>query len=249
MNIKNIVTITTGILILSSCVVSKKKYSVLETKNQQLEKELAEVKSVPVIDMNNEISKISYSLGVNLGINIKAQGMKSIDTAAFAQAVGDVFGERNGLTTPQKAQQDLQAYFGQLQTELIEKQSAEGAKFLSLNSMKEGVVSLPSGLQYKILKQGTGAIPKSTDQVKTHYSGTLIDGTKFDSSYDRGQPATFGVTQVIKGWVEALQIMPEGSKWELYIPHQLAYGSQGQGSIPPYSALIFQIELIEIVTQ
>jgi len=248
MKIKNIV-IGSVIVLLTSCVVSKKKFTELEMKNQKLEKELAEAQAAPVIDMTNQTSSMSYNLVVNLSTNIKAQGMETVDTIALAQAVSDVYLRKSPKVSPQQAQQNLQAYFGELQTKMIEKQTEEGAKFLALNSMKEGVVSLPSGLQYKILKEGTGAIPKSTDKVVTHYVGTLVNGTKFDSSYDRGQPATFGVTQVIKGWVEALQLMPVGSKWELYIPHQLAYGERGQGSIPPYSALIFQIELLDIVNK
>lgn len=124
---------------------------------------------------------------------------------------------------------------------------AAGEKFLADNKTKEGVVTLPSGLQYKVIAQGTGAIPKKTDQVKVHYEGKLLDGTIFDSSYQRGEPATFGVTQVIQGWIEALQLMPEGSKWTIYIPYDLAYGSRDQGAIKPFSTLIFDIELIEIV--
>ncbi len=245
MKIKNIL-IASGVLVITSCVVSKKKYTTLEMENEKLRKDLAEAKTNEV-DMTNETSKISYSLGVNVASSIKNQGMEKVDTAAVAKAFGDVFANRKTDIEPLQAQQALQAYFGELQNKLIEKQSAEGAKFLALNSMKEGVVSLPSGLQYKIIKQGTGEKPKATDQVKTHYKGMLVDGTKFDSSYDRGQPAVFGLNQVIKGWTEALQLMPVGSKWELYIPHYLAYGAQGKGSIGPYNALIFEIELIEIV--
>lgn len=124
---------------------------------------------------------------------------------------------------------------------------AAGEKLLADNKTKEGVVALPSGLQYKVITQGTGATPQKTDQVKVHYEGKLLDGTIFDSSYQRGEPATFGVTQVIQGWIEALQLMPEGSKWTIYIPYDLAYGSRDQGAIKPFSTLIFDIELIEIV--
>lgn len=246
MKIKNIVFFT-GVILISSCLVSKKKYTELELKNQKLEKELAEAKN-PTVDMNNEVSKISYSLGINIANSIKNQGMESIDTVAVAKAMGLVFADKKTEIESMQAQQNLQTYFGELQNKMIEKQSEEGAKFLALNSMKEGVVSLPSGLQYKIIKKGTGAIPKATDKVKTHYHGTLVNGKVFDSSVDRGEPIEFPVNGVIKGWQEALQIMPVGSKWELYIPHHLAYGAQGQGAIPPYSALIFQIELLDITT-
>ena len=245
MKIKNLI-IVSGVFVITSCVVSKKKYTELELQNAKLKKDLAEAKN-PTVDLNNEVTNISYSLGVNVANSIKNQGMESIDTAAVAKAMGAVFAGKKTEIEPLKAQQTLQTYFGELQNKMIEKQSEEGAKFLALNSMKEGVVSLPSGLQYKIIKKGNGPIPKASDKVKTHYHGTLVDGTVFDSSVKRGQPATFGVTQVIKGWQEALQIMPVGSKWELYIPHHLAYGAQGKGSIGPYNALIFQIELLEII--
>ena len=157
-----------------------------------------------------------------------------------------MFSGRTALVTEKEAQDFLQAYFQKLQNEAVAKQTEAGGKFLAMNSLKADVVSLPSGLQYKVIKEGTGAIPKATDKVKTHYKGTLIDGTKFDSSYDRGKPAVFGVTRVIPGWVEALQIMPVGSKWELYIPHYLAYGERGQGTIPPYATLVFELELLAI---
>lgn len=237
---------TVGLMIITSCLVSKKKYEALESENTKLKKELTDYKN-PTVDMGVEKSKISYSLGVNIASSLKTQGLEQVDTAAIAKAMGDVYSNRETQVSPQVAQQTLQEYFGKIQNEKIEKMSAEGAKFLALNSMKEGVVSLPSGLQYKIIKEGTGAKPNATDKVKTHYTGTLIDGTVFDSSIKRGQPAVFPVNGVIKGWVQALQLMPVGSKWELYIPHYLAYGERGNQSIPPYAALIFQIELIEIV--
>ncbi len=129
---------------------------------------------------------------------------------------------------------------------LYGKNKEEGARFLAENKGKDGVVSLPSGLQYKVLTQGTGAIPKATNRVKVHYEGHLIDGTEFDSSYKRGEPTSFGVNQVIKGWTEALCLMPVGSKWELYIPYNLAYGERAAGKIPPFSTLIFTVELLSI---
>jgi FKBP-type peptidyl-prolyl cis-trans isomerase FklB len=202
--------------------------------------------SKPTTDLTNEETKVGYSLGLNIAKSLKGEGLESIDTAAFAQALGDVFSGRTALVTEKEAQDFLQAYFQKLQNEAVAKQTEAGGKFLAMNSLKADVVSLPSGLQYKVIKEGTGAIPKATDKVKTHYKGTLIDGTKFDSSYDRGKPAVFGVTRVIPGWVEALQIMPVGSKWELYIPHYLAYGERGQGTIPPYATLVFELELLAI---
>ncbi len=240
MKIKNLLAIS-GIVIISSCVVSKKKYEAIEAENAALIEA-----SKPTTDLTNEETKVGYSLGLNIAKSLKGEGLESIDTAAFAQALGDVFSGRPALVTEKEAQDFLQAYFQKLQNEAVAKQTEAGGKFLAMNSLKADVVSLPSGLQYKVIRQGTGAIPKSTDKVKTHYKGTLIDGTKFDSSYDRGNPAVFGVTQVIPGWVEALQLMPVGSKWELYIPHYLAYGERGQGTIPPYATLVFELELLAI---
>lgn len=240
MKIKNLLAIS-GIVIISSCVVSKKKYEAVEA-----EKDALIEASKPSTDLTNEETKVGYSLGLNIAKSLKGEGLESIDTAAFAQALGDVFSGRTALVTEKEAQDFLQAYFQKLQNEAVAKQTEAGGKFLAMNSLKADVVSLPSGLQYKVIKEGTGAIPKATDKVKTHYKGTLIDGTKFDSSYDRGKPAVFGVTRVIPGWVEALQIMPVGSKWELYIPHYLAYGERGQGTIPPYATLVFELELLAI---
>ena len=240
MKIKNLLAIS-GIVIISSCVVSKKKYEAVEA-----EKDALIEASKPSTDLTSEETKVGYSLGLNIAKSLKGEGLESIDTAAFAQALGDVFSGRTALVTEKEAQDFLQAYFQKLQNEAVAKQTEAGGKFLAMNSLKADVVSLPSGLQYKVIKEGTGAIPKATDKVKTHYKGTLIDGTKFDSSYDRGKPAVFGVTRVIPGWVEALQIMPVGSKWELYIPHYLAYGERGQGTIPPYATLVFELELLAI---
>ena len=245
MKIKNLL-IVFGILAITSCVVSKKKYDAVQAENAKLKKEMEASKN-PTIDMSNEVSKVSYSLGVNMGSSLKNQGLESIDSTAIAVALGEVFSGKPTKMTVQETQQYLQGYFGEIQNKRIEKQSAEGAKFLADNSMKPGVKTLPSGLQYKVIKAGTGAIPKASDKVKTHYTGMLINGKIFDSSVQRGQPATFGVTGVIKGWQEALQLMPVGSKWELYIPHFLAYGERGNQSIPPYAALVFEIELLEIV--
>ena len=149
--------------------------------------------------------------------------------------------------SPEEANQTLQEYFSKQQEEMLNKNLEIGAAFLEENSKKENVVSLPSGLQYEIITEGSGAKPKATDSVKCHYHGTLLDGTVFDSSVQRGQPAVFGVNQVIKGWVEALQLMSVGSKWKLFIPSSLAYGSQGAGnSIEPNSTLIFEVELLGI---
>ena len=147
-----------------------------------------------------------------------------------------------------EAKNVINEYFTKLQDEKLTINLKAGQEFLAINKNRPGVVTLPSGLQYEIIKEGNGKIPAATDQVKCHYHGTLIDGTVFDSSVQRGTPATFGVNQVIKGWVEALQLMPVGSKWKLFIPSDLAYGAQGAGqSIEPNSTLVFEVEVLDIV--
>ncbi|MDR1743682.1 MAG: FKBP-type peptidyl-prolyl cis-trans isomerase [Dysgonamonadaceae bacterium] len=193
------------------------------------------------------MDKLSYALGMSLASNLIQSGIKEIDIESFVKAFSDMMTRSKPDMSPQEANQTIQAYFSQKQGEASVKNKEEGEAFLAQNKDKEGVTTLPSGLQYEILKEGNGPKPKATDRVTTHYHGTLIDGTVFDSSVQRGQPATFGVNQVIKGWVEALQLMPVGSKWRLYIPSELAYGTQGAGgSIEPNSALIFDVELLGI---
>lgn len=160
----------------------------------------------------------------------------------------DVINEAPLAMSYDEAKEVMNDYFTKLQGERLEVNLKAGEEFLAINKNRPGVVTLPSGLQYEILKEGNGSKPKATDQVKCHYHGTLIDGTVFDSSVERGQPATFGVNQVIPGWVEALQLMPVGSKWKLFIPSNLAYGKAGAGqSIEPNSTLIFEVEILDIV--
>jgi FKBP-type peptidyl-prolyl cis-trans isomerase len=203
--------------------------------------------------------KFSYALGMNIGNGYK-QGLEKqsveFDANLIAQGVKDALsGAKTRLTD-----EEAKAVLTEVQTEVnkerqekmkeaSDKNKAEGEAFLAANKSKEGVVTLPSGLQYKILTAGIGPKPTASDQVNCNYRGTLIDGTEFDSSYKRGKPATFGVGQVIKGWTEALQLMPIGSKWQLFIPSSLAYGERGGpgGAIGPDEALIFEVELISIV--
>ena len=189
----------------------------------------------------------SYALGINIAANLKEAGIDNIDTERFAQAVKDALSNGKTEMTQDMAQNKIQEYFAKLQAERGKKNIEEGKKFLEDNAKREGVVTLPSGLQYEILTAADGKKPSASDSVKCHYHGTLIDGTVFDSSVRRTQPATFGVSQVIQGWVEALQLMPVGSKWRLFIPYNLAYGERGAGSIPPYATLIFDVELLDIV--
>lgn len=189
----------------------------------------------------------SYALGINIAANLKEAGIDNINTERFAQAVKDALSNGKTEMTQDMAQNKIQEYFAKLQAERGKKNIEEGKKFLEDNAKREGVVTLPSGLQYEILTAADGKKPSASDSVKCHYHGTLIDGTVFDSSVRRNQPATFGVSQVIQGWVEALQLMPVGSKWRLFIPYNLAYGERGAGSIPPYATLIFDVELLDIV--
>tara|TARA_B100001248_G_scaffold105707_1_gene78785 strand:- start:11 stop:622 length:612 start_codon:yes stop_codon:yes gene_type:complete len=197
--------------------------------------------------LNNEIDSVSYSLGVNIGENLKTQ-FPDINLKNFELAIKDVLdNQKEPKISGADAQKVIQNYFQKQQAKASESVIEEGKKFLTENSKKDGVITLESGLQYEIIKSGEGAKPTINDQVTTHYHGTLLDGTVFDSSVERGQPATFPVSGVIKGWTEALQLMTVGSKWKLFVPYDLAYGERGAGpKIGPYTTLIFEVELISI---
>lgn len=193
------------------------------------------------------MDKLSYALGMSMASNLMNSGLKQIDVESFVKAFTEIMSNTTPSMSPQEANQVIQTYFSKMQDEMLENNLKEGEAFLEENSKKESVVTLPSGLQYEVLQEGIGAKPKATDKVKCHYHGTLLNGQVFDSSVQRGQPAVFGVNQVIKGWVEALQLMSVGAKWRLYIPSELAYGAQGAGnSIEPNSTLIFDVELLGI---
>ena len=194
------------------------------------------------------MDKISYALGLSIGNNFLTSGIKNLKIEEFIKGVDDVLSDKVPDISYDEAKQIINDYFVKLQEEQVKLNKEAGEEFLRINKEKSGVITLPSGLQYEILNKGTGAKPKATDEVKCHYHGTLINGTVFDSSVQRGEPATFGVSQVIKGWVEALQLMETGSKWRLFIPSELAYGKSGAGNIiGPDSALIFEVELLDIV--
>lgn len=194
------------------------------------------------------MDKISYALGLSIGNNFRSTGIKEVDFDSFLKGLKDVMNEVPVAMSYEEAQHVMNEYFTKLQADRLELNKKAGDEFLAINKKKAGVVTLASGLQYEIIKEGNGSKPAATDQVECHYHGTLIDGTVFDSSVERGEPATFGVNQVIPGWVEALQLMPEGSKWRLFIPSNLAYGERGAGqSIEPNSALIFEVEILNIV--
>lgn len=194
------------------------------------------------------MDKISYALGLSIGNNFLSSGINKLDVETFAKALGDVLNNKETSMSYDEAKNVINEYFSKLQEEKLDINLKAGEEFLAINKQRPEVTTLPSGLQYEILTKGEGKTPTATDQVKCHYHGTLIDGTVFDSSVQRGTPATFGVNQVIKGWVEALQLMPVGSKWKLFIPSDLAYGKQGAGqSIEPNSTLVFEVEVLDIV--
>jgi len=198
--------------------------------------------------LKDQKDKISYILGMDIGNNLKKQSV-SVNPKVFAKGMEDALAGSKSLLTEQEVQETMMAFQKEMiakQAEVAKKNKAEGEAFLAENKKKEGVKALPSGLQYKVIKAGTGKKPKSNDMVTVNYRGTLIDGTEFDSSYKRGQPATFQVNGVIPGWTEALQLMEEGAKWQLFIPSNLVYGERGQGPIGPNSTLIFEVELISI---
>lgn len=194
------------------------------------------------------MDKISYALGLSIGNNFLTSGIKDLKIEDFVNGMNDVLSAKEPAISYDEAKQIINDYFVNLQAEQVRLNQEAGEEFLRINKEKAGVVTLPSGLQYEVLTKGTGIKPKATDSVKCHYHGTLINGTVFDSSVQRGEPATFGVSQVIQGWVEALQLMETGSKWRLFIPSELAYGARGAGdTIGPNSTLIFEVELLDIV--
>ena len=194
------------------------------------------------------MDKFSYAIGLGIGQNLLSMGAQGINVEDFAQAIADVLNGKETAISHNEAREIVNKYFMELEEKMNAENIEKGKAFLEENAKKEGVITLPSGLQYQVITEGNGKKPSATDKVKCHYEGTLIDGTLFDSSIKRGQPAVFGVNQVIKGWVEALQLMSEGSKWRLFIPSELGYGAQQAGEmIPPHSTLIFEVELIEVL--
>lgn len=194
------------------------------------------------------MNKESYALGLTIGKQLAGLGATDISIEDFGKAIQDVFSNVKLAVSEEEAQGIINEY---LQAKSLEKHKTvkeAGEKFLEENKTKEGIHTLPSGLQYQVLKEGNGKKPKATDKVRCHYEGTLIDGTVFDSSYQRNQPADFPLNGVIKGWTEGVQLMSEGAKYRFFIPYHLAYGENGAGqSIPPYSTLIFDVELIKVL--
>ena len=192
--------------------------------------------------------EVSYALGLSIGQNFKASGIKAITSEDFIAGLQDTLAGREPQLTNERAREVINQLFTRLQQEEAELNAAAGKEYQEIMRHKSGVVTLPSGLQYEIIKEGTGAKPKATDKVRVHYHGTLINGVVFDSSVERGEPAEFPLNAVIPGWTEILQLMPVGSKWRIVIPSELAYGSRGAGDvIRPNMTLIFEIELLDIV--
>lgn len=200
------------------------------------------------------MDKLSYALGIGIGSQLAGMGAKELNIDDFAQAIKDVISGLELKVDNAEAQTLVQNFFQEQEAkqqaaaaEAGKVAKAAGEAFLAENGKKDGVVTLPSGLQYQVLKEGNGKKPSATDQVVCHYEGTLIDGTVFDSSYQRNQPATFGLNQVIPGWTEGVQLMQEGAKYRFFIPYKLAYGERGAGAqIPPFATLVFDVELIEV---
>lgn len=201
------------------------------------------------------MDKVSYALGLGIGRQLSQMGADSLNIDDFAQAIKDILAGKEAAVSDAEAQTLVKDFFEKQEAkqraaaaEKFKDTKEKGEKYLAENAKKEGVVTLPSGLQYQVIKEGNGRKPKATDKVKCHYEGMLIDGTLFDSSIQRGEPATFPLNGVIAGWTEGLQLMQEGAKYRFFIPYQLGYGEQGAGaSIPPFAALVFDVELIEVI--
>lgn len=198
--------------------------------------------------MSQEIEAVSYCVGMSLGGSLLQQNLEGLSSEVIAQAIDDAFKGKEMKYSPEQANEIIQNYLNLANESKFATNKDAGEQFLAENGKKEGVTTTASGLQFEVLNAGDGESPSETSSVTVHYHGTLIDGTVFDSSVQRGEPATFGVNQVIKGWTEALQLMNKGSKFRLYIPQELAYGAQPHpsGPIEPYMALIFDVELLEI---
>lgn len=248
----------TFFIVASAVLLAITVYAVQERAKEQS----AEVKSTAAeekpgesaggeVALNNTMDKVSYAMGLQMGQNFKAGGVE-VNLEMFVQGVRDGLSEAEPALRPEEMRQVMQDF----QKEMMAKQQAEAVKnlaeskaFLEENKNKPGVTVSASGLQYKILTEGTGQRPTASDRVKVHYRGTLINGEEFDSSYKRGQPAEFAVKGIIKGWTEALQLMKKGAKWQLFIPPNLAYGQRGTPNIGPNSVLIFEVELLDIIKQ
>lgn len=200
--------------------------------------------------LKSSADSASYAFGLSIATDMKSRGVGSLNSAILAKAMNDVFAGNTTLLNPEKSHELIMSYLASIEKKKFEGNITSGKEFLIANSKKPGVITLPSGLQYEVIVPGNGVKPKATDEVTVNYKGTLLDGKQFDSSYDRGQPATFMLNQVIPGWTEGLQQMPAGSKYRFFVPYNLAYGERAAGpDITPYSTLIFEVELISVQAQ
>jgi FKBP-type peptidyl-prolyl cis-trans isomerase FklB len=194
------------------------------------------------------MNKISYALGLGIGQQLKSMNIEDFSIEDFTKSISDVMSGKETAISSREAQAMLNEYFQKKEKEQAQTAIAEGKVYLEENAKRDGVTQTKSGLQYEVLTEGTGKSPKATDTVRCHYEGRLLDGTVFDSSYKRGEPADFGLNQVIPGWTEGVQLMKEGAKFRFHIPYLLAYGERGAGAqIPPYSTLVFDVELIKVL--
>lgn len=241
-----ILSIALCLFLLSFSVFAQSKKE-LRAELQRVNAELEELKESKSVDVTNPDDKVSYALGVMMASSAQAQGVDSLNIEAVRSAFEDVFSKQELKVQREEASQIVQQYVQDAQEKRKVKMKQEAASFLQENKQREGVQETKSGLQYEVVKEGSGDSPQLTDKVTVHYTGKLTDGTVFDSSVERGEPITFGVNQVIDGWTEALQLMQEGDKWILYVPYELGYGERGAGGqIPPYATLIFEVELLEV---
>jgi FKBP-type peptidyl-prolyl cis-trans isomerase FklB len=236
------------VMLALGCLIAASVYAAQESSKKEVAEPISAggAAAPKTVLLQTEQDKISYVIGTQLGQNFKTQGIE-IKIESFVLGLQDAMAGKELAIT----QDEMKLLMTNFQRTMLAKQAtknlSQATAFLEANKAKEGVKVLPSGLQYKVITEGTGNTPTTSDKVKTHYRGTLISGTEFDSSYKRNKPAEFPVTGVIKGWTEALQLMKEGAKWQLYIPPNLAYGERGRPGIPPNSALIFEIELLEVL--
>ncbi|MBS1682670.1 MAG: FKBP-type peptidyl-prolyl cis-trans isomerase [Bacteroidetes bacterium] len=234
------------ILLLSSVLLSAQSKKELEAQIKNLQTEIENLKKPKEIDLGGKYARAGYGMGVLIANNIRSQGGDSLDVEAIVAAVRDVFAKNNLKIQQQECLPIVQEFMKEAADRKNSLAKEEGQNFLANNKKQEGVKVTASGLQYKVITSGSGKTPAVSNKVTVHYTGKLIDGTEFDSSVKRGTPAEFGLTQVISGWTEVLQLMKEGDKWMVYIPYDLAYGERGRVPIPPYAALIFELELIKV---
>jgi len=241
------------VLFVGTTVVAQKKKDLikqvetLKSQKAEIQKKLSQMQKAQEVNLDDEVQNFSYAMGVSMGNNLKESGVDSLSNSALVKGLEDVIKGTEKISA-EKATEMVKTTMNRLEEAKNDKLKKEGETYLVNNAKRPEIITTASGLQYEVLTKADGAKPIETDKVKVHYAGSFLDGTEFDSSIARGEPVVFGVNQVIKGWTEALKLMPVGSKWKLYIPHELGYGARGagNGAIPPYSTLIFHVELLSI---